>query len=245
MARRSSTTTSTTLTFAQSRKTLAVPKAPSKCRCFATSHYVRPACTTAAFWTLWRCSISTVAVVIFIKTKWPEVQPIQLTVSERTALLSFLNTLTDPRVQNELPPFDRPLLQSERNVSATIFGTSMTSGALVSVRLMAEGPAFLGKPAFVIGVAGIEPFQPAFLLLDVAGNPAGSTINGLNCWLGLTPALAPIFAGLSLTPANLVLSIPNQPLLVGSTLYAQWVVAESRASTGLVTSDALALVILP
>ena len=181
----------------------------------------------------------------FHQNQAPEVQPIQLTVSERTALLSFLNTLTDPRVQNELPPFDRPLLQSERNVSATIYGTSMTSGALVSVRLMAEGPAFLGKPAFVIGVAGIEPFQPAFLLLDVAGNPAGSTINGLNCWLGLTPALAPIFAGLSLTTANLVLSIPNQPLLVGSTLYAQWVVADSRASTGLVTSDALALVILP
>ena len=46
----------------------------------------------------------------------PRVRPLNLTVGQRASLSAFLKRpLTDPRVVNELPPFDRPTLTEDRS----------------------------------------------------------------------------------------------------------------------------------
>ena len=171
----------------------------------------------------------------------PEIQPIQFSPTERSALVVFLNTLTDPRVQLEQAPFDRPTLYSERNVGPSVFGSSMQSAVGRPVQILADSPAFLGKADFLIGAQGVEPFQWSFLLFDLANHPAGQSLSGASFFVGLSPALTAVSAGVGFGSANVMLSIPNVPQLAGTTVYAQWAATDSRSAAGFVTSNALAI----
>lgn len=171
----------------------------------------------------------------------PEIQPIQFSPTERSALIAFLNTLTDPRVQLEQAPFDRPTLYSERNPGPSVFGSSMTSATHRPVQILADSPAFPGKSDLLLGAQGVEPFQWSFLLLDLASTPLGQNLGGGTFFLGLSPALTAVSAGVGFGSANLMLSIPNLPQLAGTTVYAQWAATDSSNPAGFVTSDALAL----
>lgn len=171
----------------------------------------------------------------------PEIQPIQFSTAERSALIAFLNTLTDPRVQLEQAPFDRPTLYSERNSGPAVFGSSMQSAVGRPLQILADSPAFPGKTDFLIGAQGVEPFQWSFLWFDLASNPVGQSLSGASFYLGLSPALTAVSAGLGFGSANVLLSIPNLPQLVGTTVYAQWAATDSRSPAGFVTSNALAV----
>ena len=69
----------------------------------------------------------------------------QLTSQDNIDLIAFMNTLTDVRVQNELPPFDRPRLWSQSNRAPVMFGngTMGTGGKSPMARI--DTPASLGN----------------------------------------------------------------------------------------------------
>ena len=48
--------------------------------------------------------------------------PGQISAQDKLDLLAFFDALTDPRVQQELPPFDRPRLWSEGTNVPSVFG---------------------------------------------------------------------------------------------------------------------------
>ena len=174
----------------------------------------------------------------------PEIQPRNLSAADKAALVAFLGTLTDLRVQNQTAPFDRPTLLGESSSGPATIGTGMIAGSGQRVRTVAEGPAFIGKSAFLIGAVGAQPFQTAVLLWDVSSNPAGTIVAGMPFYLGLTPSLAVVNAGWTFSSANFQFAIPNNPGLAGSTFYTQWVMTDPASPTGFVTSDALSLQIM-
>jgi cytochrome c peroxidase len=177
----------------------------------------------------------------------PLVQGIQshITIQDRLALISLLQTLTDPRVQNELPPFDRPRLWSEGPLVPTFFGTGTPGSGGLPPRSTLTSPAFLGNQRFGLGVDRVSPYVFAALALDLAANPQGMQLLGQNVYLGLTPALT--LAGIpGLTQgsgvgggyAAIVLPVPQAPGLAGATIFGQWVLLDALGPNGLASSDA-------
>lgn len=174
----------------------------------------------------------------------PEILPRSITAAERAGVVAFLNALTDARVQAETAPFDHPTLWSQTHTGPVTIGAGMVSGSGHAVQSVAEGPVFPGKPSFLVGAVGVQPFQTAFLLFDVAASPPGTTFAGMPVYVGLTRALAVVNAGWTFGSGNRSIAIPNQPSLSGTTFYTQWVVTDSQAPNGIVTSDGLAVTIL-
>jgi hypothetical protein len=162
---------------------------------------------------------------------------------DRFGLEELLLALTDPRVQNEQPPFDRPRLWSEGPLAPIVFGTGTAGGGLPP-RSAVAGPAFLGNPRFALGVDRIVPGAFAGLLIDVAASATSAQVLGHSVYLGLTPALfavalrgptasSPSGSGYTSLPVP----VPRAAALAG-TYYGQWVVFDPAGPAGFVSSDA-------
>ena len=164
-------------------------------------------------------------------------------ISDSLQLQALLQALTDPRVANGLPPFDRPRLWSEGPDALAEFGVG-TSCTGAPLRIEGLGAPFLGNSAFGVGVDSLAPNLFTFLLLDVAGSPTPVTVLGQHLHLGLTPALQILPTGLSLPAAGgsgfntAVFQLPTNPSLAG-TYWLQWAALDAAGPTGIVTSNAL------
>lgn len=178
----------------------------------------------------------------------PEIRPRNLTAGERSGLVAFLRALTDPRVQNESAPFDRPTLGSERNQGTFEFGAGMQTTAGAAARSVVEGPPLVGAPRYSVGLGGVPPGAPVFLMWDVAAQPAGTSMFGLQLYLAMTPAFQLVSAGTSGNAAgagyaNVSFAVPNQASLRGFALFGQWLVADGQNSLGFVGSSGFGLVV--
>ncbi|MBI1760132.1 MAG: hypothetical protein HYR56_01725 [Acidobacteria bacterium] len=158
-----------------------------------------------------------------------EIRPRNLTAQQKADLVAFLkHPLTDPRVAAELPPFDRPLLYAEsmRVPQITGAGLAATNGRIPQA--VAVEPPVLGNPHFTVGVYNATGGATATLVIDRADPGAQAEI----------PASAS-FARASLllegTGANngfgsIGLAIPNNPALLGATLYGRWYIQEANSA---------------
>jgi cytochrome c peroxidase len=159
---------------------------------------------------------------------------------ERAALLDFLeNALTDPRVANAEPPFDRPTLRSELEPHGSrLFGQAAGDGRFPP-HMLADVPAHLGNARFQIGVGGGPGGALAVLVLSGRPSPPGTVLHGVPVYVDL--------AGASLQPQRLSGSGPGQGLatyrtalpldaaLLGQRFYAQWFVLDGTG--GLAVSE--------
>lgn len=173
----------------------------------------------------------------FPENQDPAVPAINVPPQLRDELADFLrNGLTDPRVRDELFPFDRPTLASERKSSEQLLlGLGHPGSAGVTPRWIAPPPAALGSPDFRLGLREALPQSSAFLGLSLPGAPTGLT-------LGLAPlAVDPAsLLALSAQPtlpgptgfghATAPLPLPNQPALSGLQLAAQWLILDPGAN---------------
>lgn len=158
-------------------------------------------------------------------------------------LINFLqNGLTDPRVANGLPPFDRPTLRSQLlPEQGTLYGVGSAGTGGRVPQMLAGVPANLGNVDWKLGVANARGGALSTLVLNLF--PTSATIGGvnLNVLLNggelLVPGVlngAPGVAGAGY--GSLRLSVPNDPGLAGLVLFAQWFVWDTGVPAGAATS---------
>lgn len=160
-------------------------------------------------------------------------------------LVAFMDTLTDPRVQLRLPPFDRPRLWSESPRVPTLFGvgTAGTGGRIPEA--VGATPAYLGNSKFAIGLDNALAGTLAMFVLDFAPAPVPFQALGQNVYIGLTPASATFIPGITAPKTSgagyqsIRLPIPNDAFLSGAPIYGQWLVFDGNGPFGFASSGAI------
>jgi cytochrome c peroxidase len=159
------------------------------------------------------------------------IRELGLTAEEKAAIVAFLKRpLTDTRVRDELPPFDRPQLFTESNRVPTISGTGRPGGGGVVPVAIAKEPPLAGNPSFTVAVTNGVPGVNAVLVIDAADPGVGTSIPASGSFVRATATLSGMGRG------SINLSIPDSAALVGRTLYGRWYVPDAGASNGLSVS---------
>ncbi|HEX5053458.1 MAG TPA: cytochrome c peroxidase, partial [Planctomycetota bacterium] len=121
-----------------------------------------------------------------LANKDPLLVPLNVPPQAANDLINFVvNALTDPRVAQGLPPFDRPTLRSQLLPPIGIqygFGSPGTGGRVPN--MLAEVPANLGNQDFKVGVGNGRGGSLATLLLGIA--PTATMLGGVNLNVALT-----------------------------------------------------------
>ncbi|MCA8965131.1 MAG: hypothetical protein KDC48_09590 [Planctomycetes bacterium] len=172
--------------------------------------------------------------------------PGQLSAQDKLDIVAFLNTMTDPRVAGELPPFDRPRLWSEGANTPTVFGVGTTGSGGFVPGSVAVLPAYAGNTAYTVGVDRVPGGSFQFLVWDLFANTTPTVLLGQNVYLGMTPNL--IFASMpQLTSGTGPGGGINQysfaipPGFAGTTLFGQWLTLDPQGPNGMTVSDAFGL----
>ena len=146
--------------------------------------------------------------------------------------------LTDPRVANELPPFDRPTLRSELGPEATLFASGQAGTGGFEPNIVAASPAMLGNNEFRVGVNGALGGASALLVLSMGLSTPSTT--GLPPY-GVAVRFALPFTLSGMGPgggyATWNRNIPAIPALAGSRIVMQWLVADPGATNGIAASQ--------
>jgi cytochrome c peroxidase len=164
-------------------------------------------------------------------------------IADNLQLQALLNMLTDPRVANELPPFDRPRLWSEGPLVPVAFGAGTGGTVAMPPRISALGPAHLGNAAFGVGMDQVAPNLFSVLLLDLQGTAVPTPVVGHNLYLGWSPALQVMPTGFTSGASghgytSAVFHIPNNGALTGD-YWLQWLAIDPQGPSSFVSSNAL------
>lgn len=174
----------------------------------------------------------------FRQNQTPLIRPLGLGPPQRADLVAFLrNALTDPRVANELPPFDRPTLYSETQRVPGAYGAATAGSGNTSPRLIALEPPMLGNPNLTVALTDALGGAPAIIVLGVAPAP-GTNLLGASLWVDPTGALLFAWGALAGTGpggghGSLMWSVPATASLAGTQLFAQGFVLDAGAPSGL------------
>ncbi|MBP7375283.1 MAG: VCBS repeat-containing protein [Pyrinomonadaceae bacterium] len=161
----------------------------------------------------------------------PRIQPLNLTIAQRAALVSFLKRpLTDQRVAQELPPFDRPKLYTESTYVPTISGNGRIGAAGITPNAIALEPPVLGNPRFTVSVSQTVGGSSAVLVIDAADPGVGTSIPASGSFARVETTLSG--SGGENGYGSAVLSIPNDPSIVGRSFYGRWYVTDAGAANG-------------
>jgi hypothetical protein len=178
--------------------------------------------------------------------------PRNYTITQKSAIVALLRTLTDPRLVTGEQPFDRPVLGSQQMLRLPLkVGTSSITQAGRPLVANAPFSARIGEAWFRLTLSGATPGSLTFLMWDTAagGGPAEH--------LGVILAVSPAFQMFFIAPAaasgtaaagvaQVPLPIPYEPALIGQFGLAQWLSLEPSATLPLpfTTSNALLIPLL-
>lgn len=159
------------------------------------------------------------------------IRPLNLTPGEKADLVAFLRRpLTDPRVANELPPFDRPTLYTETNRVPAVSGRGRPGSKFKVPEIIAIEPPIVGNPSFTVAIAGGRGGSQATLVIDSTDPGVGTTIptTGAFAYQTITLSDYGAFNGYG----SVSIAIPDNPSLIGQTFYGRWYVRDLRAIGG-------------
>ncbi|HLM59344.1 MAG TPA: FG-GAP-like repeat-containing protein, partial [Pyrinomonadaceae bacterium] len=163
--------------------------------------------------------------------KDPRVRPLNLTAQQKADLVAFMKRpMTDPRVRDELPPFDRPQLYSESNRVPEIIGTGRAGSGGIVPQAVAIEPPIVGNPSFTIAVSGALGGAQAVLVIDSNDPGLGSSIPANGSFARVSVNVSGNNNGSGY--GSISLPIPNDPGLVGQTFYGRWYVTDAGAANG-------------
>lgn len=164
------------------------------------------------------------------------IHPLNMTMQQRADLAAFMRRpLTDPRVANELPPFDRPKLFTETNRVPVVSGTGRNGTGGITPTAIAIEPPFVGNAKFTVGVSGAIGGANAVLVIDSADPGIGSTIPASGSLARIATTLAGSGGGNGTGSA--VVAIPNNLSLVGNRYFGRWYVTDAGATNGFSVSS--------
>ncbi|HVE58703.1 MAG TPA: cytochrome c peroxidase [Pyrinomonadaceae bacterium] len=168
--------------------------------------------------------------------KDPQISPKGLGNTQLNDLVAFLSRpLTDPRVRNELPPFDHPTLYSESSRVPVLTGVGVAgSGAFVPSALAIE-PPIVGNPSFAVGVSNALGGANAVLVID-SNDPGTASIPASGSFTRRQITLAGSGSGNG--SGSISLAIPDNAALVGQTFFGRWYVTDASAAGGFAVSQA-------
>lgn len=166
------------------------------------------------------------------------IRPLGLTDYEKSALVAFMKRpMTDLRVKNELPPFDRPKLFTESARVPQLTGTGRAgSGGLVP-QISSVSPPLAGNPNFVLSVARALGNMPAVLVVDEVDPGVGMSIPATGSLTRIVASTQNTGAGNGWASAQL--AIPNSAAMIGKTFFARWYVEDPAAASGFSVSEAV------
>ncbi|HEY8562218.1 MAG TPA: cytochrome c peroxidase [Pyrinomonadaceae bacterium] len=168
--------------------------------------------------------------------KDPNVRPRGLGNGQLNDLVAFLSRpLTDPRVRDERPPFDRPRLYSESNRVPVLTGAGVVGAGGFVPSAVAIEPPLAGNPSFTVGVANAAGGASAVLAID-RSDPGTASIPAPGGFARRTVTLSGSGAGGG--SGSISLAIPDDPALVGKTFFGRWYVTDSSAANGFAVSEA-------
>ena len=170
--------------------------------------------------------------------KDPNVRPRGFSAGQITDLVAFLSRpLTDPRVRDELPPFDRPHLYTESNRVPVVSGTGRAgTGGLVPAVTAIE-PPLVGNPSFTVGVSNAAGnAAQAVLVIDANDPGVGASIPSSGSFTRQAINLQGA-SGAGAGYGSISLQIPDNPALVGQTFYGRWYIADASAANGFSVSQ--------
>ena len=160
--------------------------------------------------------------------KSPLIQPLNLSAQERQALVAFLGRpLTDPRVRDELAPFDRPQVLREGDRLPVDRGGAIPNSSGDAARMIALEPPYIGNDTFTLGLRGATGGASAVLL--VGGQLRGSGPFHASWDPNVQFVPVPVLSGVGDGDgyASVHLAIPLDASLLGQTITAQWVFRDS------------------
>jgi cytochrome c peroxidase len=167
-----------------------------------------------------------------------QIHELGLNVQQQDDLVAFLKRpLTDPRVENELPPFDHPKLYTETTRVPQIMGTGRAGSGAFVPKVTAIEPPFVGNPSFTVGVStALGNNQQAVLVIDANDPGVAASIPATGSFVRQTVTVSGTGSGKGY--ASVSLAIPNDPDLIGRTFYGRWYVTDAGAANGFSVSQA-------
>lgn len=159
------------------------------------------------------------------------VHPLGLPPGAQSDLAAFLKRpLTDDRVRNELPPFDRPQLYTESNHVPVISGGGRAGSGSITPAAVAIEPPLVGNPSFTVAVKNALGGAQATLVIDSIDPGVGSAIPSSGSLAVQQTFL--LGSGSGSGYGSISLQIPNNPALIGQTFYGRWYIIDPNAANG-------------
>ncbi|MGE3172472.1 MAG: cytochrome-c peroxidase [Planctomycetota bacterium] len=170
----------------------------------------------------------------------------QISTGQRADLIAFLRTLTDNRVANERPPFDRPRLWSESPRAPRVFGRATAGVGTPEPQMVAAMPGYVGTQKLTFGLDGVQPGLPHFFLIDFGRSPTALDVFGHEVWFAnvqlrffhLGNTLDTGGSGLA-GYSSVRFEVPDHPTLRGLQLVGQWWVYDVQSPTLLASSRSM------
>ncbi|MFM8440321.1 MAG: cytochrome c peroxidase [Acidobacteriota bacterium] len=155
------------------------------------------------------------------------IRPLNLPPQPAADLAAFLRRpLTDPRVAQELPPFDRPRLFTESTRVPTISGTGRAGNGGSVPNAIAIEPPFAGNTDFTVAVSSIPAGATAVLVIDSSDPGVGTQIPTSGALVRRTVTAS----GTGI--ASVGVSLPNDATVIGRTFFGRWYVTDPAATNG-------------
>jgi len=158
------------------------------------------------------------------------IRPLNLSADEKADLVAFMKRpLTDPRVRDELPPFDRPKLYSETDRMPQVVGNGLPGSGGIIPKPVAVEPPVIGNPSFTVAVWKALGGAQAILVID-SNDPGTSSIPSSGNFTRQTITLSG--SGVGNGYGSIKLSIPNNRDLIGQSFFGRWYILDPNAQNG-------------
>ncbi len=168
--------------------------------------------------------------------KDPNIRPLGLGNNQINDLVAFLSRpLTDLRVRDELPPFDRPTLYTETSRVPQVSGTGRNGAGNFVPQVYAIEPPLAGNPSFTVGVANALGSAQAVLVIDANDPGVGNSIPISGSFTRQTVSLSGNGNGNGY--GSVSLSIPNDANTIGRTFFGRWYITDASAASGFSVSQ--------
>ncbi len=165
------------------------------------------------------------------------IHPLNLNAQQQSDLVAFLKRpFTDPRVQAELPPFDRPTLYMESSRVPQITGSARVGSGGIAPQIKAISPPMIGNPNFTVSVSSSIGNATAVLVIDSTDPGTGTTVPSSGNFARTTTSTQNTGAGNGWTSVSL--PIPDSPVVAGKTYYARWYITDASAANGFSVTQA-------